>query len=100
MSPASGSETETLPTTVPRALFSAIDVVKPVTAGASFTSVRFTVTVAVPASPVPPWSVTVTSSVKVCPGTVSKSSAAGFATVIWPDASIAKAPAVFPFVSA
>ena len=100
MSPASGSLTPTEPTTVPRALFSAIDVVKPVTLGASFTSVRFTVTVAVLASPVPPWSVTVTSSVKAWPGTVSKSSAAGSATVIWPLASIAKAPPVFPFVSA
>ena len=63
------------------------------TIGASLTFVRFTVTVAV--SVRPPASVTCTVSVKL--GVVSKSSAAALATVIAPVVGlIAKAPPVLP----
>jgi hypothetical protein len=97
--PASGSFAATVPTLVPLALFSSIEKGPPVGAGVSLTSSRFTVTVVEPVSAGVPSSVT--STVRLNTGVVSKSSAALLATVISPVAApIAKAPPVLPPVIA
>ena len=78
-----------MPTTVPSPLFSARTKAASTAVGASFTSVRLTVTAAV--SVRPPASVTVTVRLKT--GVVSKSSWVESATVISPVAgSIENAP--------
>ena len=97
--PASGSVKVTVPTLVPFGAFSGTAKVAGLTTGASLTSVRLTVIVAVPDIAGEPLSVTCT--VRLNAGVVSKSRAAELATVICPVAAlIAKAPPVFPAVIA
>ena len=97
--PASESVAVTVPTTVPPGLFSARLNVAGVTTGASLTSVRVTVTVALPDRGGVPLSVAWTVRLKT--GVVSKSRAAALATESWPlPGLIAKAPPVLPAVIA
>ena len=95
MSPASGSEPVTLPTTVPLALFSAKAKGPPLTLGASLTSLRSTLIVLLLERPGVPSSLTSTWRAKL--GVVSKSRAVVSLTRSAPEAlSMAKAPPVLP----
>ena len=85
----------TVPTTVPFGLFSARLNVAGDTTGASLRSVRLIVTVASPERTGTP--VSVTRTVRLNVGLVSKSTAATLATVICPEVGwIANAPPVLP----
>jgi len=85
-----------VPTRVFTWLFSGSEKVSPVNVGASFSFVKWMVTVALPDRAGEPLSVTSTVRLKL--GFVSRSSGAACATVICPVLSTSKAPPVFPCV--